>query len=314
MSSWNRNPIKLQPKFGYMQKTPQGTFTKKGKPATVVSAYYSVPSRADQETYMQRMKLFLENLPCHLVFFTDEPLVDFVKSCRKNYEDRTIVMPLNRTEWVANIKYTEDLWQSQLEKDPEKELHSVELYKLWYEKKEFVLTAIELNPFDHDDFLWMDAGIIREEAIIPLIKSDFPNPNRIPTDRILLLNVKPFMQEDEVKVNNVTGNFLKKDRIAAGVIAGHALTWLKWSDIYDTTMKAYIENNMFIGKEQSIMSTMVLENKNLVSLINPPKNFGRKWFYSLIHLGVSEKRFNTINSFASDTIESFHSVSSIPIS
>ena len=314
MSSWNRKPIKIQAKPGYNQKSPQGTFIKKDKPATVVSAYYTVPSRADQETYKQRMKLFLENIPCHLVFFTDEPLVDFVKICRKNYEDRTVVIPLNRTEWVANIKYPEDLWQAQLEKDPEKTLHSVELYKLWYEKKEFVLTAIELNPFDHDDFLWLDAGIIREEAIIPLIKAEFPNPNRIPTDRMLLLNVKPFLQVDEVKVNDITGNFKEKDRIAAGVIAGHAETWLKWSDIYDETMRKYIDADLFIGKEQSIMSTIVLENKNLVSLINPPKNFGRKWFYSLIHLGVSDKRLNIINSFAADTIESFHSISSIPVS
>jgi hypothetical protein len=177
-----------------------------------------------------------------------------------------------------------------------------------------VLTAIELNPFDHDDFLWLDAGIIREEAIIPLIKAEFPNPNRIPTDRMLLLNVKPFLQVDEVKVNDITGNFKEKDRIAAGVIAGHAETWLKWSDIYDETMRKYIDADLFIGKEQSIMSTIVLENKNLVSLINPPKNFGRKWFYSLIHLGVSDKRLNIINSFAADTIESFHSISSIPVS
>ena len=311
MSSWSRPPTKIVKKPGYSQKTPLGNFTSKTKPVTVVSAYYEVPSRADQATYKERMRLFLENIPCYLIFFCEEPLVEFINTCRKNFLDRTIVIPLNRTEWVANIKYGEDIWLSQPEKDNEKDLHSIDLYKLWYEKKEFVLTAIELNPYDHDDFMWMDAGIIREEAVVPLIKNNFPEAKRIPTDRMLLLHVKPFDINDEVKTNNVTGQFKQKDRIAAGIIAGHKDTWLKWSEVYDETMNRYIAANMFIGKEQSIMSTMVLENKSLVSLITPPNNFGRKWFYSLIYLGVSDKRLNVINSFAADTIESFQSIAAI---
>ena len=311
MSSWSRPPIKLQQRAGYVQETPLGTFIKKNKPATVVSAYYNMKSRADQDTYKKRMRLFLENIACHLVFFTDEPLVDFVKDCRKNFKDRTIVMPINRTEWVSNIKFSDEMWDSQHERNPEKELHSKDLYKLWYEKKEFVLTAIELNPFDHDDFIWMDAGIIRDDDIIPLIKDNFPVANRIPLDRILLLNVNPFMAADEVRKNNVVGDFSRKDRIAAGIIAGHSNTWLKWTDIYDDTFTRYLEADMFVGKEQSIMSTIVLENKNLISLINPPKNFSKKWFYSLIYLGVSENRFKVLNTFAANNLDSYHSISSI---
>jgi hypothetical protein len=308
MSSWHRPPIKIQKKLGYVQETPFGTFIKKDKPATVVSAYYTMKSRTDDDTYKQRMRLFLENIPCHLIFFTDESLVDFVKDCRKKFQDRTIVMPINRIDWVANIKFTDAFWKTQHEKNPEKDLHSTDLYKMWYEKKEFVLTAIELNPFEHDDFIWMDAGIIREDNIIPLIKDNFPVASRIPTDRILLLNVNPFLAEDEEVKNNIMGDFTKKDRIAAGIIAGCSDVWLKWSDIYDTTVERYIKADMFIGKEQSIMSTIVLENKNLVSLIKPPKNFSRKWFYSLIYIGVSENRFKVLNTFAANNLDSYESI------
>jgi len=316
MSSWSKQPLKIQQKPGYIQKTPEGSFdSKKTKPPTVVSAYYEVQSRADQSTYKERMRLFLTNLPVYLIFYCEQDLVPFVQECRKDFGDRTIVIPLNRTEWNANIKYDEAIWQSQLEKDPEKELHSVELYKLWYEKKEFVTTAIELNPYEHDDFIWMDAGIIREQALVNLIKSNFPVVNRIPSDRILLLNVKPFTFEDESKsntTNKITGDFLRKDRIGAGIIAGNKNVWLTWSDLYDKTVNRYLEEGRFIGKEQSIMSTLVLENKNLVSLINPPTNFSRRWFYSLIYLGVSEKRFITLNSFQKNTFDSYQSISGIP--
>ena len=314
MSSWSRPPIKIVPKPGYSQPKTQGTFTQKTKPATVVSAYYECHSRASLETYKERLRLFLA-IPFHLVFFAEESLIDFIKECRQNHKEKTAIIPLNRAEWVANIKYPESMWLSQPDKDPEKELHSVDLYKLWYEKKEFVLTAIELNPFEHDDFVWMDAGIVREPEILPLIKDSFPIASRIPTDRILLLQVEPFLQTDEQKFHTtaITGNFLKRDRIAAGVIAGSISSWHKWSTIYDETMNRYLEADLFIGKEQTIMSTIVLENKNLVSLISPPKNFGRKWFYSLIYLGVSDRRFQVLNSFASDTITSFKSIAGIPV-
>ena len=86
---------------------------------------------------------------------------------------------------------------------------------------------------------------------------------------------------------------------------------LKWTDIYDDTFTRYLEADMFVGKEQSIMSTIVLENKNLISLINPPKNFSKKWFYSLIYLGVSENRFKVLNTFAANNLDSYHSISSI---
>lgn len=311
MSSWVK-PVKIQPKkAGYSQQTPQGRILQKTKPVTVVSAFYQVTPHFDKEAYKQRMRLFLENLPCHLIFFTDAPFVDFVKECRKNFLDRTIVMPLNRTEWVANIKYDETMWQGQLEKDPEKNAHSVDEYKLRYEKKEFVLTAIELNPYDHSDFIWMDAGIIREEAIIPLISANFPVSSRIPMDRMLLLNVNPFTVQDEDKVNNITGNFENKDRIAAGIIAGNMENWLKWSDLYDTTMNRYLEAGMFVGKEQNIMSTMVLENKEFISLVNPPKNFGKKWLYLLIYLGVSDRRFKVLTSFAGNSVESYQAIASL---
>jgi len=316
MSSWNRNSIKIQNKPGYSQKTPEGLFvSQKTKPATVVSAYYEVASRANQETSNQRMALFLTNLPVYLIFFCEQDLVPFVEECRKNFGDRTIIIPLNREEWNANIKYDESIWQSQLEKDPEKDLHSVDLYKLWFEKKEFVTTAIELNPYDHDDFIWMDAGMIRESTLVSLIKTNFPQTNRIPKDRMLLLNVKPFQFTDEIKSttpSQITGNFISKDRIGAGIIAGPKELWFTWSTLYDKIVDRYLADNRFIGKEQSIMSTLVLENKNLISLVNPPSNFSQRWFYSLLFLGVSERRFNALNSYAKNTYDSYQSILGVP--
>jgi hypothetical protein len=316
MSSWTRYRVKIQNKPGYSQKKPEGIFDPhKTKPPTVVTAYYEMDSKASKETYKQRMALFLTNLPVYLIFFCEQDTLPFVQECRKDFGDRTLIIPLNRTEWNANIKYQETVWQSQLEKDPEKNLHSVDLYKLWYEKKEFVTRAIELNPYDHDDFIWMDAGIIRETTRVSLIKNSFPQANRIPRDRMLLLNVKGFHSRDEERSNTpsqITGNFISKDRIGGGIIAGHKDLWFTWSTVYDKIVDRYLLDNRFIGKDQSIMSTLVLENKALVSLINPPINFKERWLYSILYLGVSERRFNALNSDTKNTYDSYQSIIEIP--
>ena len=110
--------------------------------------------------------------------------------------DKTEIVVLPRDQWTMNKKYPETFWRKQFTMDPEKELHkSTDLYKVWHEKKEFVKRAIALNPFEHDDFIWMDAGCIRSENMASLLLN-FPHASRIPTNRMLLLNIQPFSKQD----------------------------------------------------------------------------------------------------------------------
>jgi hypothetical protein len=230
------------------------------------------------------MKLFLENVDCHLVFFTDTDTEKFILECRKEKLDKTRVIILPIDEWVSTKNYPDDLWKSNLEKDSEKDKHSVELYKVWYEKKEFVRRAIELNPFNHTDYVWADAGIIVDNETALRVKN-FPNANRIPTDRMLLLNVKPFTSDDSIKYirNNcsITGNFKDRDRIGGGILAANKTIWLEWCKIYDTVFEKYRKADRFLGKDQSILATAVLENKSKISLVTPRTP---NWHYLLFYL------------------------------
>ena len=296
MSSWISasappRPMKA-PRSGFNQILPQGSFVKKDKPATVVSAYYQMPSKYPNSEYKEFIRLFLENVPCHLVFYTEEYLCPFVTECRRKFEDRTTIIVLPRTEWVANKKYNHTVWNNLHKQDPEEAIHTPELYKFWFEKNEFVRRAIELNPYNHDDFVWVNAGICRTVPLLNLVH-DFPVASRIPTDKIMLLNTMPFVAKDDVPVTInrqvFMGGVASKPRIGNEVMAGSTQSWKEYTNAFDTVLEKYRKAGIFWGKDQDIMKTVVLENKSNVSLIEVKPIAQEPWFYSLIYLGCSEK-------------------------
>lgn len=291
-----RAPIRL----GYRQILPEGTFIPKENPATVISAYYEMPSKYKKDDYRKWIRFFLETVPCHLVFYTEEALVPFINECRAKYTDRTVVIVLPRNEWIANTRFQQKEWDALFRIDPEKEIHaSPEVYKVWYEKKEFVRRAIELNPFGHTDFVWTDAGIIRTQELAQLVTA-YPSANRIPTDRMMLLNVWPFVRNDEVvgDVNGISfvGGGVDRPRMGGGVIAASTTMWTRFFTLCDETINRYRRAGLFWGKDQTLFKTMVLENKQLFSLIELKPIGPEMWFYSILYLGCSPKLFERLRS------------------
>ena len=286
MTSWlNKNSSTIRP--GHSQIRLDGTFVQKDKPATVISAYYEMKSKYTLADYREWIEIFLRDNKMYLIFFTESHLADFIRKCRKGYEDRTRIIILPRQEWVANT-YEQKVWDTLHAMDPERGIHNPELYKVWFEKVEFVKKGIELNPYGHDDFLWVDAGICREESLKKIIPN-FPDASRIPIDRIMVLNIMPFTKSDNevTTINGIDflGGVVPKDRIAAGIICGTKELWDKYYKAFYKTLGKYQSAGIFWGKEQDIMRTMVLENRTLFSLLEIRPIIRKKWEYSLVYLG-----------------------------
>ena len=301
MSSWSRAPNKPPPRIGYYQKLPEGTFRQTTEPSTVVSAYYDVKkSKHTPEAYRKWIRLFLESSPCYLIFFTESELVPFIEDCRKGKEDRTRIVTLKREEWTANTAFEPGFWESQHHMDVEKQIHSPDLYKVWYEKKEFVKRAIALNPFGHSTYVWADAGLIRNPELCDLVAKRFPVTQRIPIDRILLLNWWPYSQKDDTYENFANGVRIKscyaKPRILAGVLAGSISAWSRWDTLYDDCLKRFISAGVFAGKEQNLMGVIAIENKEAVSLLDLHKIAPDPWFYLVLYLGVEDSLYALFRS------------------
>ena len=310
MTSWiQANKSKMATyRSGYHQVVPEGVFTSKSMESTVVSAFYEMPSKQSLSTYKEWMGHFLRNINCHLVFFCEESMRDFVEEARDEFMDKTKIIVLPREQWTMNKKYPETFWKKQFNMDPEKELHkSTDLYKVWHEKKEFVKRAIALNPFDHDDFIWMDAGCIRSEDMASLV-TNFPHASRIPTNRMLFLNVQPFSKQDNTiyrfeKGVTIQGGVTGVARIGGTMYAGSRRIWNQFDRAYNTVFEKYVLANVFLGKDQSLLATLVLENNKLVSLVEPKPFFADPWFNLILYLGVNKKLFEAFNDTSKNTVK-----------
>lgn len=243
---------------------------------TVVSAYYNIPSKFNNNQYIDWIVNFF-NLNCSIIFFSDSETIELIKhKCSDILKCKNIIF-INKP--FHELYYWSDkfqkIWANHYELDHEK-YHSPELYAIWNEKPKFVLHAIDLNPFNSSKFLWVDAGCFRNNNLIKNY-SKFPNASKIPDDKMLFLNISKFRRADYKN-----RDFTKINRIGATIYGSGIETWKKWTNIYDKMVNTFISNNIFAGKDQSIINTIYLDNPELFLLITtlPFANDESKgWFY-----------------------------------
>lgn len=250
---------------------------------TVVSAYYPIKSKFGTEKYLQWMMDFWPKTRHPLVFFTDPAIVPQFREMLKDRAGPTEVVGLPFGEMAAFTKIPASIWQSTQRIDPET-CHSPELYAIWYEKKEFVLRAIALNPFRSEQFVWCDAGICRYPEWVQHLGA-FPRREMVPKGRMLILRINPFSSV-EPDANGIRGNFESVTTVGGGILAADIDGWKQWSQLYDEMFMRYIRAGRFVGKDQNIMASMILEWPDSVFLVDPSPAMSsiQRWFYLLFYL------------------------------
>jgi glycosyltransferase involved in cell wall biosynthesis len=243
---------------------------------TVVTAYYPFKSKFDVSQYMKWLE-FWKSQPCKLVFFTSPEFVPLIENLRSGFSEKTKVIGLSFDEFVAFQKYGKDFWVNQKELDFE-DYHTHELYAIWYEKKEFVRKAILANYFNTSKFVWCDAGICRNDAWIPHIKT-FPISYKIPDTKMLVLRITDFEQYDD---------FFKINCVGGGILAGSKDAWFEFCTNYDIMIDEYVSKQKFVGKDQSIIASMIKNTPNkfeLVKRLDGLDDF-TCWFSLLFYLSL----------------------------
>lgn len=248
---------------------------------TIVTAYFKLSlSKATHDIYVERMKnmLVIDN---PMIIFCEEDCLELIQFLRKDKISKTHIITTTFTEFHS-YKYI-DTFLKHYEMDREKHVgHNIFLYLIWSEKSHFLKKAIELDPFKTDYFLWVDIGCFRCPNIDFI---NWPNPIRIkqiPKSKVLLLQVYPFKQEElQCKVKEKLPSFQFTNRIGGTIFGGGKEVLLKWHDLYYNMLEYFISINRFIGKDQSIMNSLYLINRDLCELV-PCKNCGPNrdpWFY-----------------------------------
>jgi hypothetical protein len=251
---------------------------------TVVTAYYPIPSKFGVQDYIKWMLQFWPRIQCNLIFFTDPALVATFEEAFKNRASTKIIgVPFSSLSAFERLSPLVWVYTRSLDSE---QGHTPELYALWYEKKEFVARAIQMNPFNSREFVWCDAGIGRYPDWIPLL-STFPQSKMIPRGQMLLLEIDPFKEEDRVcDEHGIYGQFGTRATIGAGILASDIDGWNRWSKAYDAMLLRYYLAGRFIGKDQNIIGSMILERPELARIVKRPSKLGpvAGWFYLLFFL------------------------------
>lgn len=241
---------------------------------TIVTAYFQLKtSKASHDTYVKWMQNMLTiNNP--MVIFCDCQSKPFIQSMRNN--ENTVIIETTFKEFYS-FKYSR-AFAEHYAMDKEQHVgHNMFLYMIWSEKSHFLKRAIELNPFNSEYFLWVDIGCFR----VPNTQyTHWPNPAKIATldkSKVLMLSVNPFTEEE---LNSFElPSFQHCNRIGGTIFGGYKDALLTWHDKYYEMLEHFISIGRFIGKDQSIMNSVYLLNKDLVQLINWVPGCSDKWFY-----------------------------------
>lgn len=236
---------------------------KKTSAPTLVTAFYDIPSKLSLEQRQEKIQRFLKEYQGNVIVFTEHSFADDLALTRMGLEQKTRVVVLNPEEWVATTKFIPALWQQQVKQDPEIRLaRTLEELKFGFEKKEFMKKAIQMDPFQSTDFLWIDPSFLESEKQINLT-AEFPNTKKIPIDRVLVANPESFTADDIA-----SSYFRGKNRISNSLLAGSKQAWQDVCKTIDVVIAEKLKVSAFIGDDLVVLHYAVIHKPNQFSLVN----------------------------------------------
>ena len=204
----------------------------------------------------------------------------------KKLQDKTVWIKTNIQNFYSYKIFYKN-FQKDYETDKEKKIHSVLLYLVWAEKCFFLKKAIEKNFFKSKCFYWIDAGFIRKKEIIKDLNG-WPSEKRCIEDERVLINSirKKKMTNEELKIlknlnsNNILFNkFMSEPNVGGGFFGGQPNYLLKFIKLYEETIKLFIKNSIFIGKDQNLFAYIAYLHQDLVKII-----YSGDWHYFFFYL------------------------------
>ncbi len=159
---------------------------------TCVSTYFPVKNKHDNK-YLEWFKNTL-SINCPYVFFTNKENIELIKSFRKD-------LPTYFIECEIHDFYTYKYKDRMITNDCD--CPSIELNLIWNEKIFMIKKAKELNPFNSEWFMWVDAGVCIYRNLMPPNKPfpDLNKVNKLPKNKFIYTASNPFNLE-LVRINN----------------------------------------------------------------------------------------------------------------
>eukprot|EP00271_Cylindrocystis_brebissonii_P004191 TRINITY_DN1577_c0_g1_i1.p1 TRINITY_DN1577_c0_g1~~TRINITY_DN1577_c0_g1_i1.p1 ORF type:complete len:406 (-),score=3.37 TRINITY_DN1577_c0_g1_i1:303-1520(-) len=136
---------------------------------TIVTAYFELQkAKHSTDEYEQWMSNWLPKIETPLVVFTTRDKIDKIAEQRKEFVSITqMITDYEIFAYPSVREWAQEYKTHQREIDPEKHLHSAELYAIWASKEWMTLHVVQNNPFNSKFFVWADIGSFRYSNVQP---------------------------------------------------------------------------------------------------------------------------------------------------
>jgi hypothetical protein len=239
---------------------------------TIVTAYFDVPSKRPSSEYLPWIQRFL-SLQDNMIIFTSNDQLPLFKKLRKK-RPNTKVIALDSLDDTNVVKDFGGMafWERQASLDPEKYIHSKELYVIWNEKGHFLEQAMQLDPFQSSFFAWVDMGYLRDSLLENQRMVRYV-PKALTPQQTLFLDVRSLVAGQQY--------------LGGGFIGGYKEGLQRWIKEYYKLLEA--NRDRFLGKDQPWMFESCVQNAGLCLWVQPRDTYGDAWFYMAPFLhGVSK--------------------------
>ena len=224
---------------------------------TIVTGYQRIKSKHRFSDYNYWLNNLLK-VNKSMIFFLDKSIAPKIIFKRpKEYLNKTIWIFASIKEFYSYKNFYNDFKNSYLI-DVEHFRHNALLYTTWAEKCIFLKKAAMKNYFNSKCFYWVDAGNFRNESEIDKY-INWPSSKKCYEDGRVIINeklkVSNYIKEGVKSFDfNIHREFQKHYNVDASTFGGQREFVINFSDAYYDTIRLFIKNNIFIGKEQNIMA------------------------------------------------------------
>ena len=211
-----------------------------------VSGYWIIKNKHDNK-YKNWFNNSLK-INCPYIIFGNKQSIELIKTFRKNLPTYYIELDIDD---FYTTKYRDKMIVHPIH------CPSVELNLIWNEKIFLIQKAKNINPFNSEYFLWIDAGICTYRNIKPP-KNNFPDLNKVnslPKDKFIYSSS-----------NNFNSNLIKNDNyyhcISGTSYLLHQTIIDKFVEIYKIYLEKLIDKNN-IWTDQIVLSHIYKDYNDL---------------------------------------------------
>ncbi len=253
---------------------------------TLITCYYKVKSKHTFNEYDKWIKNLLLTIRCNIIIFTSAEQAEILRTLsmqnrQQDDSNKNVKIIIKELQDLEIVKRYPDIWEDQYRKDPTRDIRTKECYMIWNSKLALVREAIQINPFGSDKFVWNDIGSMRDSKFIHenyINFLNYPRYSSISSDKLDIVLLRDYDDPKQIFFHHET-------HLSGAIFGGGRDVFLKVIDLFYKNFDMYLENGYFIGCDQQILSTCVLQEPELFKFITPDKSdrIIDKWFYLYYH-------------------------------